>query len=328
MNVVVSDWPASAVVLAAYAVVAAVHLLGVRGSAAAGRGDGAAGSSVGGSSARPPRLGWEAVAFQAGLLLAVVALVSPLGYWSGVYIWVRSVQDLLLALVAPALMVLGAPWQPLRRGLARGPLASWARSASGGGQLDGGRLGGGRLDARPRPTHGWLTVPVGVTVAYGVIWWGWHLPWLYDAAVRQPLVGAAEVVMYLGGGIALWCQLIGSRPYVPGFASLQRAMLVVGVTVSGTILGMILTFGSGVLYHAYRTPLHLHPYSVIVDQQVGGAVLWLMSMPPLLIAGVALLIQWLNDEEADAASAGADRLLKPRKAVWPTRPALTHRSVK
>ncbi|MGE5133372.1 MAG: cytochrome c oxidase assembly protein [Gemmatimonadota bacterium] len=307
MNVVVSHWSANAVVLAAYAVVAAVHLLGVRG-AAAGAGE------PGGD--RPARVR-EAVAFQAGLLVAALALLSPLGYWSHVYVWIRSLQDLLLALVAPGLLVLGAPWQPLARGLALGRLAQ-PRGLSRGGAA-------GEADdrpARPRPARGWLTVPVGVTVGYNLAWWAWHLPAGYDASARQPLLYGAEVVTYLGGGILLWRQLIGSRPHSPAFGPLQRVMLLTGTMAASTVLAMSLTFGSGLEYPGYRTPLHLHPLSVVTDQQIGGAVLWMLALPPMLLAGIALLTRWLNDEEAEAAAAGLDRLLTPPKQVWPSRPGL------
>jgi cytochrome c oxidase assembly factor CtaG len=176
---------------------------------------------------------------------------------------------------------------------------------------------------RGRPSRGWLTVPVGVTVAYNAAWIAWHLPFLYDEAQRQPLVYAAEVISFAGGGILLWRQLIGSWPHTPAFAPLYRVMLVAGTMASAAVLGMTLAFGSAVVYPAYRTPLHLHPLSVISDQQAGGGILWLLSLPPLLIAGVALLIRWLNDEEAEAVASGLDRLAGPSpRPVWPSRPGL------
>src|ERR1700749_3259370 len=97
MTLVASHWSANAAALAAVAVVAAVHLRGTL--AVAGGGEGV------------PRGLWrEAMFCYAGLLVLLVALVSPIGYWSQHYIWVRSVQDVLLANVAPALIVLGGPW--------------------------------------------------------------------------------------------------------------------------------------------------------------------------------------------------------------------------
>jgi hypothetical protein len=57
--------------------------------------------------------------FQGGLLLALLVIVSPLRYWFGIYLWVRALGDLTLAFVAPGVIVLGAPWSALARGLGR-----------------------------------------------------------------------------------------------------------------------------------------------------------------------------------------------------------------
>src|SRR5690348_3275127 len=105
MHLVLSHWSASLAVLTAWLVVAAAHLFGVRGLAAGYRRRG---------EAVPGYLAREALIFQAGLLTAALALLSPLGYWSHRIIWVRSLQDLLLVNIAPALIVIGAPWLALR----------------------------------------------------------------------------------------------------------------------------------------------------------------------------------------------------------------------
>ena len=46
------------------------------------------------------------------------------------------------------------------------------------------------------------------------------------------------------------------------------------------------------------------------------------ALPALIAAGVALLIQWLNNEESAELSAGLDRLIAPRKNAWPSRPVI------
>ena len=101
MNLVVSHWSANVAVLAACLVIAAVHLAGLRGTLTDARRAG---------DALPPGLAREVIAFYAGLLVVLLALVTPVGYWSGIYIWVRALQDILLGVVAPPLIVLGAPW--------------------------------------------------------------------------------------------------------------------------------------------------------------------------------------------------------------------------
>jgi cytochrome c oxidase assembly factor CtaG len=157
MNMVVSHWSADIAVLAGCLVIAAVHLAGVRGMMADARRAGPA---------APAGLVREVIAFDAGLAVVLLALVSPVAYWSRDFIWVRSLQDLLLAVVAPPLIVLGAPWLPLRRGL----------SPRRGGPVP--------ASVAKRSAGGWLSWPVAVTAAFTVAWCGWHVPVLYDAAVR------------------------------------------------------------------------------------------------------------------------------------------------
>ena len=299
MNVVVLHWSANAAVLAVVAVAVAVHARGLRGVAvdARRRGEGT-----------PRGIGWQAAAFYGGLLVVLLALLSPLAYWSHLYIWVRSLQDILLANVAPVFLVLGAPWLVLRRGLA------FPRPPAG----DAGPRAG---DAAPRPAASRARLAVGTVIAFNVVWCGWHLPPLYDGALRYPVVYAAEVVSYLGLGVAFWLVLIGSAPLSPVLAPLRRVMLLAGTVVVDTLLGMVLVFGYGVAYPSYLGAGH-HVLSVVYDQQAGGAVLWVLVLPVYVTAGVALLIRWLNDEETEALTSGLDRLLKPAKPAWPSRPGL------
>jgi putative membrane protein len=282
MSPVLSHWSASWPALAVYVAVAAVHLVGL---------------------ARLPdrstAVKREAVLFHLGLLVALLAIVSPLRYWSGVYIWVRAVQDLILALVAPGLIVVGAPWAALARGLSlRQP-----------GQDD---------DAAAR-TPWWLRWPVGAAVAFNVVWLGWHLPALFDRVAVSSAVAAAEYVLFLGAGILLWFQLIGSRPWSPAAVPLRRLSLVIGTVAADTILGMVLVFGSGVLYRVYGNAAH-HVMTVLDDQQLAGAVLWMGILPPMIMAAVTVLMRWLNDEDSEALSAGIDRLLTRPDSAWPSRP--------
>jgi putative membrane protein len=318
MNMVVSHWSANVAVLAMGLVIAVVHLAGVRGMVA---------DAVRGGGAAPAGLAREAVAFDAGLAVVLLALVSPLAYWSGQFIWVRSLQDLLLAVVAPPLIVLGAPWLPLRRGLSVWGLSVWGLSAGRGGRVpappaEAATGSGGAVRAPECRPAGWLSWPVAVTVAFTVTWCGWHVPVLYDAALRHPAVLAAEVASYLGVGALFWLQLIGSRPLTPRFPPLLRVMLIAGTVVTSTILGMVLGFGANVMYPAYLGTGDHHLATVVADQQLGGAILWVLVLPAYIIAGVALLVRWLDDEESQALGIGFDRLLRPPKSAWPTRTGL------
>jgi putative membrane protein len=304
MNMVSSHWSANPVVLAACGIAAVTYLLGSLAGRARLTGPRPAGSAV------------HVAAFCCGLLAVVVALVSPVGYWAGEYIWIRSVQDALLAFAAPSLIVLSAPWLVLRRGAAR-----WLRLAGTAAERPD-APGAGQQDRRPGPPPSgwsWTAWPVLVTVVFIACWLGWHLPGGYDAALRHPPVLAAEVVSYLGFGIAFWLQVIGSAPFTPRFAPLPRLALMVATFVCVSVLSMVLIFGSGVMYPGYRGPGH-RVLSVVSDQQVGGAVLWTLAMLPFGIAAIALCIRWLAADESGMLDAGFDGLLRRPASGWPSRP--------
>jgi cytochrome c oxidase assembly factor CtaG len=317
MNMVLSHWSANPAVLAATGAVAVTHLLGMR--AALGEAKRLA----------PPRpAAAQTAAFYGGLCAAVVALVSPLAYWAGEYVWVRSMQDVLLAVAAPGLIVLGGPWLVLRHGAAaclrltgtaaRRPAGTAARQPIRPGMADRPV----RQDRRPSPAplaRSWMTWPVIATVVFNIGWLGWHLPAPYDAALRHPAASAAEVVTYLGLGIAFWLQLIGSGPITPRLSPLSRVVLVAGTATATAVLAMVLMFGAGKLYPAYAGPAH-RILGLVADQQLGGAVLLALALPPFVITAIALCIRWVAAEESEALDAGFDRLLRPSASAWPSWP--------
>jgi putative membrane protein len=310
VHAVFSHWSASWPAAGCYAVVALAHLAGLRRLLTAA-----------GDPARVRELRSQAVVFQGGLLVALLALVSPIGHWSDVYIWVRAIQFLLLAFVSTGLMVLGAPWLALRAALpSRGP----ARAAAGPRTGEPGQPGTQPVPGKRRSPgrEPWLLARPGITVvAVNAVWLAWQLPLLFDSAKTSSGVALACHASYLAAGLMLWLQLIGSRPFSPVTPPLRRVRLVVGTVGATTVLGMVLVFGSGVLYPAYAGAAH-HVMTVLDDQQLAGAVIWMGSLPPLISAAVALLLRWLSDEESAELSAGLDRLLTPRKNAWSARPGI------
>jgi putative membrane protein len=280
VDVALEHWSASWPVLIAYVILAAWHLVGLRATLAAPATDMESGTRR--------QLLREAAMFQLGLAVIMLALVSPIGYLSDVYIWVRALQELLVAVTGPGLIVLGAPWAVFR--------------------IPPGRMAW--LLSRPR-----LAV-----IAANVVWLGWQVPVLYDAAHGSAGIALAEHASYIAAGLLFWLQLISSRPLSQRTSPMRRATLLVGTVLASSVLGMVLVFGNGVQYPVYANSAH-HLTSVLYDQQLAGAVLWMGMLGPMIVAGVALLLAWFSNEESAELTAGLDRLLSPRPHGWPTRPA-------
>jgi putative membrane protein len=293
---VFAHWSASWPVLIGYVLVAAWHLAGLHRLRSGGTG------GTGPEGGVPWReLRRQALLFHLGLLLVLLALVSPMGYWSGEYIWVRAVQTLLIAVVGPGLMVLGAPWLAFRQ--------LWR---PGGDEPTADQVTGVPF---------WVSRPVVAVVVFNVIFVGWQLPYLFDLAKANSGVALADHASLIAAGLLLWLQVISSRPITAPGSPLRRVVFLVWTVGVSTVLGMVLVFGNNVLYHSYANSYH-HVMTVLDDQQLAGAVLWMGMLPPLITAAVALLSQWLDHEDSAELSAGLKKMTGARRGGWPSRPVI------
>jgi putative membrane protein len=307
----IEHWSASWPVLIGYVAVAVCHLVGLRRRQPTAQ----AVTTEAGTSQERRR---EAILFQVGLLVVLVALVSPVGYYSTVYIWVRMMQTLLVGVVAPGLLVVGAPWESFRAALTRRPSGSQQAASASAASANNGAPGTRDVQRR---TPWLLSRPVLAVVIANIVWLVWQVPALSDAARSNAGLAWIEHLSYLAAGTVFWLQMISSRPFSQRTPPLRRLRLLIGTVGVSTVFGMMFVFGSGVLYPAYANSAH-QLMTVLDDQQLAGAVWWMGMLPAMSVAAVALMMQWLRDEEAAELSAGLDRLLTPRKNAWSARPGI------
>ena len=126
----------------------------------------------------PPGFGRLAL-FAGGLLAILAALISPLDGFSDQLMVMHMVQHILLLDVAPILLILG-----LTKGLLR-PVTRRVQT----------------LERRA----GLIAHPAFAVLAYAGLMWLWHLPAMYDAALRDTNVHALEHICFaLAGGLYWW----------------------------------------------------------------------------------------------------------------------------
>src|SRR5271154_2557763 len=113
---------------------------------------------------------WRLATFFAGLVTVWIAIGSPLEALDDVSLTVHMVQHLLLAIIAPPLLLLGAPELPLLRGLPQ----SLARGAASPFL---------RLPFVRRFSHIVSNPAICLLVAaFALI--GWHIPAVFELALR------------------------------------------------------------------------------------------------------------------------------------------------
>lgn len=225
---------------------------------------------------------WQAASFGAGIAALVIGILSPLDTLGDALLSAHMVQHMLFLVVAPPLLVLGAPMTALLVALPR----HW-RS----------RLVRGWHHAGPvQPIWHALNRPL---IAWGItalVLWGWHIPPLYEAAIRHPMFHDLEHAMFLGSASLFWwtiIQPVGRQPRSYG----TSLMLLFTTALQGSALGVLMTFSSVLWYPLYdtrTTPWHL---TALQDQHIAGAVMWVPGGIAYLLGILLVLGAWLRQEE-------------------------------
>jgi putative membrane protein len=191
-----------------------------------------------------PVPGWRQACFYGGFVVIGGALTS-LGSASEDLLWVHMIEHLLLGDIAALLIVLGLT----------GPLLAPVLRI--------------RFFDRLRM----LSHPAVAFPLWAIDLYVWHLPVLYQAALRHPGVHALQHVMFLGLGINMWMPLLGPLPTPAWFGNLAKLIYIVAVRLTGTVLGNVFLWSGSVFYPYYlKGDAHYH-ISPIADQNIAGAIM-------------------------------------------------------
>jgi putative membrane protein len=116
----------------------------------------------------------------------------------------------------------------------------------------------------------------------------WHLPLMYQLAIRHDLVHTAEHMCFLWFGILLWLGLIGPLPKPSWFERWGRLAYVVGVRLIGAVLANVLIWAQTVLYPVYESSDAARSLNPLSDQSLAGGLMMIEEMILTI-----LLLGWL-----------------------------------
>jgi putative membrane protein len=188
---------------------------------------------------------WRQVCFASGLIVLAAALSPPVDALADQLLVAHMAEHLLIGDLAALLIVLGFT----------GPLLAPV--------LRNRYLGRLRI----------LTHPVVAFSVWAINFYLWHLPVLYQAALRHDGLHALEHATFLGFGIAMWMALLGPLPKPTWFTNWARLVYIVAVRLSGTVLANAMIFSGTVWYPIYRSgDSHWH-ISSMADQISAAGVM-------------------------------------------------------
>jgi putative membrane protein len=227
----------------------------------------------------PPHPRTYVAAFFAGITTLAVALLSPVEAYASVSFTVHMAQHLLLTLVAPPLLALGAPVALALRATSAEAAKVLARF-----------LRTDLVTALANPIVGWLLF---VGVAFGV-----HLTPLFDLALRHTAVHAVEHALWLGAALVFWWPIVGRDPS-PHPVSFPARMLSLTLAMPAMSFLALAVYASPT--PLYRTYVILPPpwgTAALADQHAAATMMWLVGNLTMVVSMLLVAAAWKRDEDA------------------------------
>ena len=161
----------------------------------------------------------------------------------------------------------------------------------------------------------WLTRPaIAFAVANGVFVL-WHVPLLYEMALRSQPVHVLEHGTMLATALLAWWPILGPLPRWPRLALPLHSLYFFAMTFPGAAVGAFITFADPGLYQPYDTAPRIFGIDLATDQQAAGLLMWVAVSGIYLLLITYSFFRWVSREEAADKQQEADRLARHPAAV-------------
>lgn len=221
--------------------------------------------------------------FLGGLLALGIALFSPLDAFANLLLSVHMVQHLLLTMVVPPLLLIGAPFLPLLLGLPRrfvadglGPFLAW----------------------RPLKALGrFLINPLFTLFAFCLSNILWHVPAAYELALRSPAWHRVEHAFFLGTAILFWWHIVNPWPARNRWPRWTVIPYLLFADFQNTALAAFFSFYDRVIYPTYAAVPRVGDFTALNDQSAAGAIMWVPGSMAFLIPCAFVAIEFLSPKK-------------------------------
>jgi cytochrome c oxidase assembly factor CtaG/polyferredoxin len=217
-------------------------------------------------------------AFVGGLAVLFVATESPLDAFDNLFLFAHMTQHMLLMMIAPPLLLLGHPVVPLLRGLpkrfvreALGPFLTWPAL---------------RRCAR------FLVAPPVALSAFAVSMILWHVPPIYELALRSRAWHEAQHACFFWTGILFWWPIVQPGPGKSRWPQWIAIPYLLFADILNTALSALFVFSGKLIYPTYAL-VRANGMSAQDDQTLAGVIMWvpgsLIYILPAIVFSMRLL---------------------------------------
>ncbi|MEU4269692.1 cytochrome c oxidase assembly protein [Streptomyces sp. NPDC026092] len=225
--------------------------------------------------------------FTLGVLSIALMMCTKLNDYGMVMFSVHMVQHMVISMLSPILLLLGAPVTLALRALPVAP----------------------RGDKGPRElllmllhsrymriiTHPAFTIPLFIASLYG-----FYFTPLFDTLMGSKIGHIAMMVHFLAVGLVFFWPIMGidPGPHRPGYV-MRMLELFAGMPFHA-FFGIALMMGSEPMIKAYANPPASLGIDALADQNAAGGIAWAFSEIPSVLVLIALVYQWYHSEQRQA----------------------------
>ncbi len=222
-----------------------------------------------------------------GLATIFVALQSPIERYDTTLFSIHMIQHVLLMLFAAPFLALGAPITLVLRTV--------------------------RPETRRRVVlpilHSLpvriITFPVITWVLFAAVMWGTHFSPIFERSLEEPTVHQFEHLLYIVTACLFWWPVVALDPSPWRMREPARILYTFLQMPQNTFLGLAIISAPAPLYSHYATlGLDWGP-GPLGDQQMAGAVMWVVGDLVFLVAILGIVVGWMRREERESAAADA-----------------------
>ncbi|MFJ6938586.1 cytochrome c oxidase assembly protein [Streptomyces sp. NPDC101132] len=236
------------------------------------------------------------VAWAAGVLSVALVMNTMLNDYGMVMFSVHMVQHMVISMLSPILLLLGAPMT----------LALRALPPAGRGRRGPRELLLMLLHSRYMRviTHPVFTIPMFIASLYGL-----YFTPLFDFLMGSKAGHIAMMVHFLMVGLVFFWPIMGvdPGPHRPGY--IMRMLELFAGMPFHAFFGIALMMASEPMVGTYANPPASLGIDALSDQTAAGGIAWAFSEIPSVLVLIALIFQWYRSEQRQAkrADRAADR---------------------
>ncbi|AFM18241.1 putative membrane protein [Mycolicibacterium chubuense NBB4] len=224
-----------------------------------------------------------------GCLVLLVATSSGIGRYTPAMFSMHMIGHMILSMLAPVLLVLGAPVT----------LALRALPAAGRDQPPG--LREWLLAALHSRVSRFLTHPIVATALFVLGFYGLYFGGIFDAVNGSHAAHVAMNLHFLVSGYLFYWVVIGVDPTPRPLPPLAKLGVVFASLPLHAFFGVVLMGTKSVMGESFYRSLQLPWHTdLLADQKLGGGIAWAAGEIPLVLVLIALFVQWQRSDTRTA----------------------------